>query len=129
MLTSRLYPTLTMLSVAPCRLLILLALLVSFTLSQWNCERPLKQPDLIASRLRPRSRQVDVRDFVLALQLRANNTNTNNSASARPVPAERAKKLATYIDLVAALRRPPYTVSSRPLSLWRPPTPQHGTSR
>ena len=75
--------------------------------------------DIALTRTRSRSRALGAADFALALQLRASNESGGRpAATATP---ERAKKLATYLDLVAALRRPPYTASSR--SLPPPPSP------
>jgi hypothetical protein len=75
--------------------------------------------DIALIRTRSRSRALGAADFVLALRLRASNESGGRpAATATP---ERAKKLATYLDLVAALRRPPYTASSR--SLPPPPSP------
>ena len=75
--------------------------------------------DIALPRTRSRSRALGAADFALALQLRASNESGGRpAATATP---ERAKKLATYLDLVAALRRPPYTASSR--SPPPPPSP------
>jgi hypothetical protein len=82
-------------------------------------QRPAVLTDIALVRTRCRSRALGATDFVLALQLRASNQSGGRPAPT-PIP-ERAKKLATYLDLVAALRRPPYTASSR--SPPPPPSP------
>jgi hypothetical protein len=75
--------------------------------------------DIALSRSRSRSRALGAADFAFVLQLRASNESGGRPAAT--TTPERAKKLATYLDLVAALRRPPYTASSR--SLPHPPSP------
>jgi hypothetical protein len=119
--------SLTKLRIDLCWLSILRPVHVSFVHHETVSSASAVLTDIALTRTRRRSRALGAADFALALQLRASNESAG-CPTATPIP-ERAKKLATYLDLVAALRRPPYTASSRSPPPPSSPTLQDGARR